>query len=107
MKQTEHKTSPLVPVLASVAARPQYTAANYLFAQSVDPDNEDLRREVKRASEILGKGGHTVPSTIAKELATNPFMRAHEPSLQARTGLGAGASTADHLGRIRQMKNAF
>lgn len=94
-------------MLAPVIAHPQYTAANYLFAQSVDPDNENLRREVKRASEILGKGGHTVPSTIAKELATNPFMRAHEPSLQACTGLGPQASTATHLGRIREMKNAF
>lgn len=48
-----------------------------------------------------------MPSTIATELATNPFMRAHEPSIQARTGLGEGKSTAAYLGKIRQMKNAF
>lgn len=85
----------------------QYTAANYRFAQSIDPDNEALQREIALTSERLRRGEHTVPSTIAKELATNPFMRAHEPSLQARTGLREGASISAYLGKIRQMKNAF
>lgn len=85
----------------------QYTASNYRFALSIDPENEHLRRESNLATETLNNGQHTVPSTIAKELATNPFMRAHEPSLQSRTGLGPGGSTADHLGRIRAMKDSF
>lgn len=85
----------------------QYTSSNYLFAQSLEPENEYLKREVAIASQRLRKGEHTVPSTIAKELATNPFMRAHEPSIQARTGLGDGATTAAVLGKIRKMKNAF
>ncbi|CAM9851843.1 unnamed protein product [Hapterophycus canaliculatus] len=84
----------------------EYTSSNYRFAQSIDPDNEALKQEISRASERLRRGEHTVPSTIAKELATNPFMRAHEPSIQARTGLGLGATTAAYLGKIRQMKNA-
>ncbi|CAM9627226.1 unnamed protein product, partial [Laminaria digitata] len=85
----------------------EYTAANYRFAQSIDPDNEALQREVSLTTERLRNGEHTVPSTIAKELATNPFMRAHDPAIQARTGLGEQASKSAHLGRIRQMKNAF
>ncbi|CAM9404188.1 unnamed protein product [Scytosiphon promiscuus] len=85
----------------------EYTSSNYRFAQSIDPDNEALKQEISRASERLRNGEHTVPSTIAKELATNPFMRAHEASIQARTGLGEGSTTAAHLGKIRQMKNAF
>lgn len=83
----------------------QYTMSNYLFAQRMDPDNDALKREVAFASERLRNGEHTVPSTIAKELATNPFMRANEPAIQARTGLGEGASISAHLGRIRHMKN--
>lgn len=78
-----------------------------MFARSVDPDNEALKVEVSLAAERLRKGDHTVPSTIAKELATNPFMRPHDPAIQARTGLGQQASNSAHLGRIRQMKNAF
>ncbi|CAM9520979.1 unnamed protein product [Ascophyllum nodosum] len=85
----------------------EYTSANYKFAQSIDPDNEALKREIALTSERLGKGEHTVPSTIAKELATNPFMRAHDPSIQSRTGLAEGTSTSGFLGKIRQMKNAF
>lgn len=85
----------------------QYTMANYKFAQSMEPENSELQKEVRRAMEALSRGEHTVPSTIAKELATNPFMRAHVPALQSRTGLGHGASTAQHLGAIRTKKNSF
>eukprot|EP00752_Nemacystus_decipiens_P004324 g3949.t1 len=85
----------------------EYTSSNYRFAQSIDPDNDDLKRQVSLAQQRLGKGEHTVPSTIANELATNPFMRARDTSIQGRTGLGEGATAAAHLGKIRQMKNAF
>lgn len=98
---SETVSLPLQPCLC------QYTSSNYRFAESIDPDNEALKREVALARQRLGKGEHTVPSTIAKELATNPFMRANEASIQGRTGLGEGATTAAHLGKIRQMKNAF
>lgn len=97
----------MAPPLSLVCNPHQYTSSNYLFAQSVDPENEDLKREVALASERLRKGEHTVPSTIAKELATNPFMRAHEPSIQTRIGLGDGATTAAVLGKIRKKKDAF
>lgn len=85
----------------------QYTSANYQFALSIDPENEALKQEVALASRRLRNGEHTVPSTIAKELATNPFMRAHDPAIQGRTGLGEGASASAYLGKIRKMKNAF
>jgi hydroxyacylglutathione hydrolase len=54
----------------------EYTLSNATFALTVEPDNDALRRryaEVVAAREV---GKATVPTTIALERATNPFMRA-------------------------------
>jgi hydroxyacylglutathione hydrolase len=54
----------------------EYTLANGLFALTVEPDNEALIRRVAEVTEARGRGEVTLPTTIALERATNPFMRA-------------------------------
>jgi hydroxyacylglutathione hydrolase len=54
----------------------EYTLANGLFALTVEPDNEALVRRVAEVEEARAGGKVTLPTTIALELATNPFMRA-------------------------------
>lgn len=54
----------------------EYTLANGLFALSVEPDNEALVRRVAAVREARARGEITLPTTIALERATNPFMRA-------------------------------
>jgi len=54
----------------------EYTLANGLFALTVEPDNEALVRRVEEVRAARGRGEVTLPTTIALELATNPFMRA-------------------------------
>lgn len=51
----------------------EYTAANLAFAAAVEPDNAAVAR---RAAELTTP---STPSTIAAELATNPFLRAGNP----------------------------
>ncbi len=54
----------------------EYTASNGRFALTVEPDNTAL---VARMAEVMAMrelGEPTVPTTIALERATNPFMRA-------------------------------
>jgi len=70
----------------------EYTLSNARFAITAEPDNEAIASrlvEVERAREA---GDATVPTTIAAELATNPFMRA--PSAEA-------------LAQIRRAKDNF
>ena len=83
----------------------EYTLSNGKFALKVEPDNAALQAAIAKAEKTLANGGFTVPSSIAQEKATNPFMRAHEPSVQAATGLGPGKSVAEYLQRIRDMKD--
>jgi hypothetical protein len=65
-----------------VACCSQYTEANYRFALSVEPGNSDLQRVAAQAGELRKAGMPTVPSSIGKEMATNPFMRVNEPSIK-------------------------
>ncbi|HET9639333.1 MAG TPA: hydroxyacylglutathione hydrolase [Allosphingosinicella sp.] len=54
----------------------EYTLANGRFALTVEPDNEALVRRVEAVEAARERGEVTLPTTIALELATNPFMRA-------------------------------
>ena len=54
----------------------EYTLANARFAAHVDPDNVDVRRRLKRVSAQRAAGEITLPTTVADERATNPFVRA-------------------------------
>lgn len=54
----------------------EYTLANGIFALTVEPDNEALVRRVAEVRAARERGEVTLPTTIALERATNPFMRA-------------------------------
>jgi hydroxyacylglutathione hydrolase len=54
----------------------EYTLANGMFALTVEPDNGALVRRVAEVVEARERGEVTLPTTIALELATNPFVRA-------------------------------
>ena len=54
----------------------EYTLANGRFALAVEPDNQALVERVEAVKAARAAGEVTLPTTIALELATNPFMRA-------------------------------
>jgi hydroxyacylglutathione hydrolase len=56
----------------------EYTEANARFALEVDPDNAALKTEAETAAKLRAAGKPTVPTTIARELAANPFLRARD-----------------------------
>jgi hydroxyacylglutathione hydrolase len=53
----------------------EYTLANLKFACEVEPFNEALKARFETARRERAEGRPTVPSTIAEELETNPFLR--------------------------------
>jgi hydroxyacylglutathione hydrolase len=54
----------------------EYTLSNARFAVTVEPDNADLAARLADVIALRDRGEATVPTTIALERATNPFMRA-------------------------------
>jgi hydroxyacylglutathione hydrolase len=54
----------------------EYTQSNGRFALTVEPDNAALVARMEQVNAMRERGEPTVPTTIALERATNPFMRA-------------------------------
>ena len=57
----------------------EYTLTNLGFAQTIEPENNDITLRINEVERNLGKG--LVPSTIEIELATNPFFRCDQPEI--------------------------
>ncbi|HEX5183988.1 MAG TPA: hydroxyacylglutathione hydrolase [Allosphingosinicella sp.] len=65
-----------LPPATKVYCAHEYTAANGRFALTVEPDNEALAARMARVARARAAGEATVPTTIALERETNPFVRA-------------------------------
>ena len=84
----------------------EYTAANAAFALSVDPQNEALRRRAGAVSDLRAAGKPTVPTIMALEKATNPFLRAGDPGIRAHLGMETDSDAAV-FAEIRRRKDSF
>ena len=84
----------------------EYTLANAKFALSVDTDNVLLKERSVEVEALRAKGRPTLPTTLALELATNPFLRTNEPGIKAAVGL-PDADEARVFAELRERKNRF
>ncbi len=60
----------------------EYTLSNLKFAAEVEPGNAELSERIQRERAKRDQGDATVPTSIALERATNPFLRANEKEIQ-------------------------
>jgi len=95
-----------LPADTTIYCGHEYTQANARFAVTVDPANEALARRVAEIADLRARGEPTVPTTLAAELATNPFLRADDPDIRAHLGM-ANADPADVFAEIRRRKDNF
>jgi hydroxyacylglutathione hydrolase len=106
--------------LAKLAALPddtlvycahEYTLSNLRFAEAVEPGNRALRMRIEADSKARGTNLPTIPSNIAIEKATNPFLRYTEPaivdSLVTAGRLKPGAAPVAAFAALREWKNVF
>jgi hydroxyacylglutathione hydrolase len=56
----------------------EYTLSNGRYALAAEPDNEAIAARMIEVEAARARGDATVPTTIALERATNPFMRARD-----------------------------
>lgn len=82
----------------------EYTAANGRFALSVEPENEALQARVREVETLRGQGKPTLPTTLAAEKATNPFLRSNSAAIRARLGM-QNAPDWQVFARLRELKN--
>ena len=84
----------------------EYTEANAAFALTVDPENYALKARAETIIKLRSNGLPTIPTTMAEELATNPFLRASDPAIQTFLSL-EGADNAAVFAEIRTRKDNF
>lgn len=84
----------------------EYTQANAKFALTIEPENAALVDRSKQIDAARAAGKPTLPTTIGRELATNPFMRAGEPAVKVAVGLPE-ADPAAVFAEVRRRKDAF
>ena len=95
-----------LPAQTIVYSGHEYTTANGAFAITVDPDNPDLHARIAQIAEARAAGQPTVPSSLALELATNPFLRGGSRAIQAHLGMD-GADPGTVFAEIRRRKDNF
>ena len=84
----------------------EYTQANARFALTIERDNPALKARAEEVARLRAEKRPTLPTTIAAELAGNPFLRADKPSVQAAVGM-VGADAAEVFAEIRARKDRF
>ena len=65
-----------LPETTSLYPAHEYTLANARFAAHAEPGNADIAERLERVAELRADGKITLPTTVAAERATNPFVRA-------------------------------
>ncbi|MBP7829310.1 MAG: hydroxyacylglutathione hydrolase [Kiritimatiellae bacterium] len=83
-----------------------YAVENLQFAAELQPDNEEIRRRLTDLQARAREGRPTVPSTLAEEKATNPFLRSDAPELLQRLGL-TGLEPARVFAELRRRKDEY
>ncbi|MFV8750952.1 hydroxyacylglutathione hydrolase [Nannocystaceae bacterium ST9] len=89
-----------LPDPTRVCCAHEYTEDNLRFAWSVEPDNLALAERIREVWALRAQGRASVPSTIAIEKATNPFLRGHSPTIRAHV---AAAMPEAELGTPEQV----
>jgi hydroxyacylglutathione hydrolase len=98
-----------LPDATRVYCAHEYTAANLRFALACEPDNPSIKQRMATTQQLRAANQITLPSTIALEKATNPFLRCSQPEI-IHTLQQRGLTDTSELGvftALREWKNHF
>lgn len=98
-----------LPDATKVYCGHEYTAKNLEFAAHMEPGNAAIQEKAARVRALRAEGRPSVPSTIAEERATNPFMRCDSPEILRRVAqdLAGDRSPGAVLGAVRRAKDRY
>ena len=102
-----------LPGTTRVYCTHEYTLSNLRFALAVETDNAELLARSFKEQARRDKGEPTLPSTVALERATNPFLRCTEAEVMqsARDHMKQNSprlsNPSDVFAVLRQWKNEF
>lgn len=99
-----------LPDATRVYCAHEYTVSNLRFACAAEPANPAVAERLAFEQARRDRGEATVPSSIAVEKATNPFLRYRQPAIIATLIEGGRLAHADPVSAfaaLREWKNSF
>lgn len=102
-----------LPDNTRVCCAHEYTVANLRFAQAVEPDNAAIEQHARQCQALRAQNLPTVPTSLLQEKAINPFLRVHEPVVQAAVAAhtpschACAASPLETFTALRAWKDRF
>jgi hydroxyacylglutathione hydrolase len=88
----------------------EYTEANLEFARECEPDNSHIAQRITDTRALRATGQPSLPSTLALEKATNPFLRCALPQVARQAESHVGHALNDEFSvfsALRQWKNRY
>ena len=84
----------------------EYTQSNGRFALTLEPANAALRQRMEEVAAMRAGGAPSVPSTMALEMATNPFLRVGSAEIRRSLAMEKAGDVAV-FGEIRKRRDVF
>jgi hydroxyacylglutathione hydrolase len=85
-----------------VWAAHEYTEGNLRFALTIEPENQALRDYAAQVKAMRSRGEPTVPTTIGREKAINPFLRWDVATVRQAVGQTEAAAVFAELRRRKE-----
>lgn len=99
-----------LPPSTEVYCTHEYSLANLAFANEVEPSNQQLHKATAKCKALREQNKPTLPSSIAQEIAINPFMRTNSDELRHSVEKFSGATLPEEVelfASLREWKNQF
>ena len=93
-----------LPPETTVYCGHEYTQSNAEFALTIEPGNPLLVDRAEEVAAMRAKGQPTLPTTIARELETSPFLRVDSAEIRSRLDMDA-AEDWEVFGEVRKRKD--
>jgi hydroxyacylglutathione hydrolase len=84
----------------------EYTLSNGRFALTLEPNNRDLHARMREVEQLRAQSHPTIPSTMALEKRTNPFLRPDSPEIRHTLEM-ENADDVSVFAEIRRRKDVF
>jgi len=84
----------------------EYSESNARFALTIDPENSALKERAKEIKTLREADLPTLPTTLMREMATNPFLRWHDPAIRKNLKMESATDEAV-FAEIRKRKDNF
>ncbi|MBI3057717.1 MAG: hydroxyacylglutathione hydrolase [Deltaproteobacteria bacterium] len=88
----------------------EYTEKNLQFATTLEPNNKKLSAKLEKVRSLRSRGISTVPSTMAEESETNPFLRWESREIQdnlRKIFPNLASDPVSVFAKVRELKDQF